>query len=100
RWGEMLNSDREISGAQHREALARRNADEIRGGGAISMHVGRKDPGLANTRRMHAVLEEMRIPHGYQEFDGIAHNLKLLSEQVKQENFAFAARSFKLQPKR
>ena len=63
---------------------------------AISMYVGNKDPGLANDRRMHAVLEEMRISHGYQEFDDIAHNLGLLSEQVKQENFAFAARPFKL----
>jgi hypothetical protein len=45
---------------------------------------------------MHAVLEEMRIPHGYQEFEDIAHNLRLLSEQVKQENFAFAARPLKL----
>jgi esterase/lipase superfamily enzyme len=64
------------------------------------MYVGNKDPGLANNRRMHAVLEEMRISHDYQEFDGIAHNLRLLSEQVKQENFAFAARSFKLPPEK
>jgi esterase/lipase superfamily enzyme len=54
------------------------------------------DPGLDNNRRMHAVLEEMRIPHDYREFDGIAHNLKLLAEQVQYQNFAFAARSFKL----
>ena len=64
------------------------------------MYVGNKDGGLANNRRMHSVLEEMRIPHGYQEFDGIAHDLKLLSERVKQENFAFAARSFKLSQKK
>ena len=45
---------------------------------------------------MHHVLEEMKIPHDYREFDGIAHNLKLLAEQVRGGNFAFAARSFKL----
>jgi hypothetical protein len=35
------------------------------------------------------------MPNGYQEFDGIAHNLKLLATQVKEENFAFAARNFR-----
>ena len=99
-YGEMFNNDPEIFRAQHPETLARRNADKIRGRVAISMYVGNKDPGLANNRRMHAVLEEMRISHDYQEFDGIAHNLRLLSEQVKQENLAFAARSFKLPSER
>ena len=99
-YGEMFNNDPEIFRAQHPETLARRNADEIRGRVAISMYVGNKDPGIANNRQIHAVLQEMRIPHGYQEFDGIAHNLRLLSEEVKQENFAFAARSFKLPPER
>ena len=99
-YGAMFNNDPEIFRAQHPETLARRNADQIRGRVAISMYVGNQDPGLANNRRMHAVLQEMRIPHEYQEFDGIAHNLRLLSDQVKQENFAFAARSFKLPPER
>jgi hypothetical protein len=96
----MFNNDPEIFRAQHPETLARRNADKVRGRVAISMYVGNRNPGPANNRRMHAVLEEMGISHGYQEFDGIAHNLELLSEQVEQENFAFAARSFKLTPER
>ena len=95
-YGEMFNNDPEIFRAQHAETLARNNADKIRGRVAISMFVGNKDPGIENNRRMHAVLKEMRIPHDYREFDGIAHNLKLLSEQVREGNFAFAARSFKL----
>jgi hypothetical protein len=75
---------------------ARRNLDQIRGKLAIRIYVGNQDPGLAGNRRMHALLDELRIPHGYQEFDGIAHNLRLLAENVKAENFAFAGRSFKL----
>ena len=94
-YGEMFNNDMEVFRAQHAETLARSNADKIRGRVAISMYVGNKDPGIANNRHMHAVLEEMRIPHDYQEFDGIAHNLKLLSEHVQYENFALAARSLK-----
>jgi len=38
----------------------------------------------------------MKIPHDYREFDGIAHNLKLLADQGQDGNFTFAARSFKL----
>jgi enterochelin esterase-like enzyme len=93
---EMFNSDQEIFRAQHPETIARQNAGKIRGRVAISMFVGDKDGGIANNRRMHAVLEEMKIPHEYKEFEGIAHNLKLLSEQVRFGNFAFAARAFKL----
>jgi endo-1,4-beta-xylanase len=93
---EMFKGDPELFRAQHAETMARRNAGKIRGRVAISMYVGDKDPGLDNNRRMHAVLEEMKIPHDYREFGGIAHNLKLLSEQVQYENFALAARSFKL----
>src|SRR5258708_26772415 len=89
-YGEMFNNDPEIFRAQHPETLARRNADKVRGRVAISMYVGNKDPGLANNRRMHAVLEEMRISHGYQEFDDIAHNLRPLSDQGKQGKFPFA----------
>jgi endo-1,4-beta-xylanase len=93
---EMFKGDPELFRAQHAETMARRNAGKIRGWVAISMYVGDKDPGLTNNRHMHAVLEEMKIPHEYREFDGIAHNLKLLSEQVQWKNFSFAARSFKL----
>ncbi len=93
-WAEMFHSDPEIVRANHPDTWAHRNADKIRGKLAIRMYVGNQDPGLAGNRRMHAVLDELKIPHGYQEFDGIAHNLKLLAEQVKAENFAFAVRSF------
>jgi hypothetical protein len=92
----MFKGDPELFRAQHAETMARRNADKIRGRVAISMYVGDKDPGIVNNRHMHATLDEMKIPHDYREFDGIAHNLKLLAEQVQQGNFAFAARSFKL----
>jgi enterochelin esterase-like enzyme len=95
-YGEMFRNDPEIFRAQHPQTLARANADKIRGKVAISMYVGNQDPGLANNRRMHATLDELHIPNSYQEFDGIAHNLRLLAENVKEENFAFAARSFKL----
>jgi len=73
---------------------ARRNLAKIRGRLAIQIYVGNQDPGLAGNRHMHALLDELKIPHGYQEFDGIAHNLKLLAAKVTTENFEIAARSF------
>jgi hypothetical protein len=36
----------------------------------------------------------LHIPNGYYEFEGIAHNLKLLAAHVNEQNFAFAARNF------
>jgi enterochelin esterase-like enzyme len=95
-FAEMFNSDPEIFRANHPETWARRNLDQIRGKLAIRIYVGTEDPGLKGNRRMHALLDELKIPNGYQEFDGIAHNLKLLAAQVKDENFAFAARQWNL----
>ncbi len=93
-YAEMFHSDKEIFRENHPETWARRNLAKIRGRLAIQIYVGNQDPGLAGNRHMHAVLDELKIPHGYQEFDGIAHNLKLLAANVKTENFEIAARSF------
>ena len=91
---EMFNNDAEIFRANHPETWARRNLDRIRGKVAIQMYVGDQDPGLKGNRRMHAVLQGLEIPHGYQEFPGIAHNLGKLAQQVQSENFNIAARGF------
>jgi enterochelin esterase-like enzyme len=93
-WKEMFNSDPEIIRANHPETWAHTNVAKLRGRMAIQMYIGADDPSLKANRRMHAVLTELAIAHGYQEFDGIAHNLNLLSEKVRSENFEFAARSF------
>lgn len=91
---EMFNNDAEIFRANHPETWARKNLEKIRGKVIVQMYVGDKDPGLEGNRRMHGVLEELKIPCGYQEFEGIAHNLGKLAEQVQMENFAIAARGF------
>ena len=93
-FAEMFNNSAEIFGKQIPETWARRNIDQIRDKLVIQMYVGDQDPGLKGNRRMHAVLDELKIPHGYQEFPGIAHNLKLLAEQVKAGNFEIAVRAF------
>src|SRR5690349_8517039 len=67
-FAEMFNNSAEIFGAQIPETWARRNIDQIRGKLTIQMYVGDQDPGLKGNRRMHAVLDELHIPHGYQEY--------------------------------
>jgi enterochelin esterase-like enzyme len=91
---EMFRNDQEIFRENHPETWARRNLAKIRKL-AIQIYVGDQDPGLKGNRRMHALLDELEVPHGYREFPGIAHNLKLLAAQVQTENFAIAARAFK-----
>ena len=93
-FAEMFNNNAEIFKSHHPEMWARRNIDQIRGKLVIQMYVGDQDPGLKGNRHMHALLDELQIQHGYQEFPGIAHNLKLLAEQVKAKNFEIAARAF------
>jgi len=92
-YAEMFNNDKEIFREIHPDTWARRNAAKIRGRLAIQIYVGTEDPGLAGNRHMHAFLDEMEIPNSYQEFEGIAHNLKLLAAKVKTENFEIAVRS-------
>lgn len=94
-YAEMFHNDPEYFRAQHPETWARRNQEQIRGKLAIQIYVGDQDPGLKGNRRMHAVLDELKIPHGYQEFPGIAHNLKGLAAQRPAENFEIAVRAFK-----
>lgn len=85
---EMFNDDAEVFRERHPETWARRNLNQIRGKMTIQMYVGKDDPGLKGNRRMHTVLQELEIPHVYQEFDGIAHNLGKLAEHVQSKNFA------------
>jgi enterochelin esterase-like enzyme len=93
-FAEMFNNSAEIFKSHHPETWARRNIDQIRGKLVIQMYVGDKDPGLKGNRHMHALLDELHIEHGYQEFPGIAHNLKALAEQVKAKNFEIAVQAF------
>ena len=76
-YAEMFNNDKEIFRKHHPETWARRNAGKVRGKLAIQIYVGNQDPGLAGNRHIHALLDELEIPHGYQEFEGVAHKIDL-----------------------
>ena len=65
-----FNNDPEIFRAQPSGNLGAPQRRRIRGKLAIQIYVGDQDPGLKGNRRMHALLDELKIPHGYREFPG------------------------------
>jgi hypothetical protein len=61
--------------------------------------LGDKDIHLGRNRRMHALLEELKVPHLYKELPGIDHNTGKVYKEVGVEGFEFHAKHFKLEPK-
>lgn len=80
----------------HTFYLARQNADRIRNKLPIRLYCGTKDPSIGPGRKMHQLLDELKIPHEQVEFPEVEHNLTQLSDRVKEGAFLFAARYFRL----
>ncbi len=76
-------------------AIVRSNADKIRGHVAIELILGDKDQHLSRNRHMHAVLDELKIPHGYRELPGVGHDTKRVYNDVGVEGWVFHAEHFK-----
>jgi len=79
--------------------IARENAEKIRGKLPIRMLVGTKDFLLEHNRKIHALLVELGVPHGYEEIEGIEHNLPKLARDEGTRTLEFAARYFVLEKK-
>src|SRR5262249_43904716 len=93
-FAEMYNSDPKVFREAMPETAAKRNLDRIRGKMTIQMYCGTTDGSVRYNRRMHKVLDGLEITHGYREIEGVPHNLRLLSDNVKEENFVIAAKAF------
>jgi endo-1,4-beta-xylanase len=70
---------------------AKENADRIRGKVAIKLGLGDKDPHLDRNRRMHALLNELKIPHEYQELPGVKHDTKKVYQMIGVDGWKFEA---------
>lgn len=90
-WQRMWNADASRFDADTPFAWARRNAARVRGRLGIKMVVGTGDFLLADNRRLHALLDELKIPHAYEEVDGVKHDLPRLSAHVGARGVAFRA---------
>jgi endo-1,4-beta-xylanase len=85
---------------QHETAaeVLKRNADEVRRQGvAVRIVVGTEDALLGRVRTMHALLDDKKVAHDYEELEGVPHDLGALLERDPVKGMVFAAKSF-LQP--
>ncbi|RYD82479.1 MAG: hypothetical protein EOP84_09335 [Verrucomicrobiaceae bacterium] len=94
----MFGGSAERYTAEHPTALLRQNADKVRGRVGIKLYIGTKDREnlVANNRSLHALLEELKIPHDYTEPEGIGHDLRKLSEFAKADGLIFAVKHFSI----
>jgi S-formylglutathione hydrolase FrmB len=88
----MFGGDKARFAAETPMALARAKAATIKL--PIKLLVGTKDFLLEHNRRMHAVLEDQKIPHEYEEIPDIAHNLPALARHQGTRTLEFAAKAF------
>ncbi len=79
-------------------ALLPRRADAVRGKVALRLVVGDKDFLLDSNRRMHAMLDQHKVPHEYEELAGIGHNPKELYEAQLVKALQFFALTFAKAP--
>ena len=88
----MFGGDKAKFAEETPMALARAKAASIKL--PIKIFVGTKDFLLEHNRRLHAVLEELKIPHDYEEIPDIAHNLPALAKYQGTRTLEFAAGAF------
>jgi CubicO group peptidase (beta-lactamase class C family)/S-formylglutathione hydrolase FrmB len=79
-------------------SLLPRRADAIRGKVALRLAVGEKDFLLDCNRRMHALLDQHKIAHEYEEFAGVGHNPKEVYEAQLVKALKFFALTFAKAP--
>lgn len=73
--------------------VIRRNADVVRGKVAVLIRIGTKDSEglLTRARAMHRLLDDLKVPHGYEEVEGVTHDLGRLVEKTPTQGLVFAA---------
>jgi len=74
--------------------FARKNAEKLGKDIAISIVLGDKDTHLERNRRMHKLLDELKVPHGYRELPGFDHNTGKVYKEAGVEGFEFHAKHF------
>jgi len=77
---------------------ARRNAARIRRSLAIRICIGTRDQHLERNRRMHALLDDLRVPHQYQELPELGHSPPRTYDLVGREGFRFHTASRSKRP--
>lgn len=92
---QMHNDDVAQFDATSAWAFVRKNADRLRKDIGIRLALGDKDQHLDRNRRMHRLLEELLIPHEYQELPGVGHDTGRVYRDIGVQGFEFHAKHFR-----
>lgn len=92
---QMHNSDVAQFDSTSAWFFARKNAEKLRKDMAISIVLGDKDTHLERNRRMHQLLEELKVPHEYRELAGFDHNSGKVYKEAGVAGFEFHAKHLK-----
>lgn len=91
----MFGGDLQKFWTAHPLNLARKHADVLRQKLAIAFYCGTKDHLLEGSRNLHALLDELKLPHSYREVDGAVHNLNQLVGETRDSTLKFAVEHFR-----
>ena len=75
--------------------LVERSAEQIRDGVGISLIIGTKDDFLPRYRSLRQKLQQLRIPHAYEEVRGAGHDKGDLYKPAALRGFEFSAKHFR-----
>jgi endo-1,4-beta-xylanase len=92
----MFGGDKDRYQPEIAAEVVKRNAGAVQGKVAVLILIGTKDSEtlLDRARRIHRLLDELKVPHEYDELDGVPHDLNGLVERSPIRGLAFAAARF------
>ena len=90
----MYGGDPKRFWAQHPLSLFKEKADALRGKMPVAFFIGDQDRLLEGDRRLHALLDELKIEHVYEEIPGVDHNLPKLVDKLKDRGLRFISKQF------
>jgi enterochelin esterase-like enzyme len=76
--------------------FAKKNEEKLKKEIAISIVLGDKDTHLERNRRMHKLLEDLKVPHEYRELAGFDHNTGKVYKEAGVSGFEFHAKHLKV----
>jgi enterochelin esterase-like enzyme len=85
----MFGSDPAYVQANDPFALARKNADVIRGKTTVRIAVGDQDSLQVRNQALHELLGQLKIEHEYEVVPGVAHNSNLFYDALGERAFAW-----------
>jgi S-formylglutathione hydrolase FrmB len=93
-YAQMFGNDSKRFAENDPFVLVERNAEKIRGRVAVSLVVGSKDEFLERNRALHEKLQQLKIPHSYEEIRGAGHKKDDLYEPAALRGFEFSLKNF------